>query len=548
MPPADPSDELAALRARLLAAERRAADAEGRAADAEARAQAAAAESARLTTALGAEQAARAALQTRLDGLLRNLHRPKAEKVDPEELERAFVAAFGPDEPEPPVKGAEPARDDEETPATKRERRKHPGRKPLPPELERVVEERRPPPQTCCDAPMTDAGVEYAERLDLVREHYRVRRIATHKLACRTCGRNVVRPGPAADHPLEKCGATVELLAHVVASKYDRHVPLHRLAAEAARLGVPLAKSTLCGWVADVAFVLAPIVRELRREVLAGDVVNFDDTGVLVLDPTTPHGSRKGYLWIYRGPESAFFEYTPARVGAGPAAALAPFRGYAQCDAASQHDGLFVDGSGRTEVGCMAHCRRKFFAAAPTDGAVAKIALAFIQRLYRIEHEARGATPEERTALRRRRALPLWRKFMVWARAEAPKAVPKSPLGKAFGYLLRHRAALRRYLDDGRLTPDNNAAERGLRVVALGRNNWEFAGSDEGAARAAALYSLTYSCRLAGVDPEVYLADVLRRVSTTPQADVATLTPRGWKAARAAEAAAAVVTVESPAT
>ena len=140
---AEPTDELAALRARLADAELRAAEAEGRAADAEARAQAAASEAVRLTTALGAEQSARAALQARLDQLLRNLHRPKTEKIDPDELERAFVAAFGPEEPEPPAAVVPTARDDEETPATKRERRKHPGRKALPPELERVVEERR---------------------------------------------------------------------------------------------------------------------------------------------------------------------------------------------------------------------------------------------------------------------------------------------------------------------------------------------------------------------------------------------------------------------
>lgn len=524
-PPSSAADELAALRARLAAETAARAAAEAVVGELRAR--------------LRRVEDERDALRSRLDELLRNLHRRKADQIDPDEIERAFAAEFGGEGGAEPPPGGPPAPDDEETAATKRERRTAPRRRPPPPELERVVEELRPPPRECCGAPMKDGGVEVAERLDYVPARFRVRRTVKHRLVCAVRDHVVLRPGPPPDRPLERCGATVELLAKVATEKFDRHLPLNRQCEEAARLGVPLAKSTLCGWLADLAFVLGPVERELRRQVAAGFHVHFDDTGVVVLDPTAPGGSRKGAIWTYVGREAAVYDYTDARTADGPARMLKDFRGFAQCDAATQHDALFAPGSGRTEVGCLAHARRYFVKAAPTDGAVAKVALAFFVRLYRIEAEARDAPPAARRALRRRRASPLWRKFLVWARKRAAETLPKSPLGKAFGYLLRHRRALRTYVKDGRLPPDNNAAERALRTVAVGRKNWEFAGSADGARRAALFYTLLYSCRLAGVDPYAWLVDVLQRISEHPQSDVAALTPSGWKAARAQQTAAA---------
>lgn len=483
--------------------------------------------------------AERDALKSRLDELLRNLHRKKADKIDPEEIERAFAAEFGDEGAGPAPEGAPKVPDDEETAATKRERRNAPKRRPPPSHLERVDEDLRPEPRECCGEPMKDAGVEYSEKLDYVPSHFRRRRIVKHKLACAMRDHVVIRPGPPPDHPLERCGATVELLAKVATEKYDRHIPLNRQCEEAERLGVPLAKSTLCGWLAELAFVLSPIEREIRRQVAAGFHVNFDDTGVVVLDPTEKGGSRKGAIWTYVGREAAAYDYSDARTSDAPARVLKDFKGFAQCDAATQHDALFAPGSGRIEVGCLAHARRYFVKAAPTNGAVAKVALAFFLRLYRVEAEAKNATPGERREIRRRRSSPLWRKFLVWARKRAAETLPKGPLGKAFGYLLRHRRALRMYVKDGRLPPDNNAAERALRTVAVGRKNWEFAGSVDGARRAALYYTLMYSCRLAGVDPYVWLVDVLKRISEHPQSAVAALTPAAWKAARESAAAAA---------
>jgi transposase len=241
-PPGD--DDPALLRARLAAADGAQAHAEARAARAEQ-------EVVQLKSALAASEVARLELQQRLDALLRGLYRPKAEKIDPEELERAFVAEFGADDPATDAAAAAQAAeaaDDEETPATKRERRKHPGRRKLPEHLERVVVDERPPAEECCGKPMRDAGVEVVEQLDFVKAHYRVRRNVRHKLACAVRDHRVVRPGPPHDHPLERCGATVALLAKVVVEKYDRHVPLNRQAEEAARQDVPLSKATQCGW------------------------------------------------------------------------------------------------------------------------------------------------------------------------------------------------------------------------------------------------------------------------------------------------------------
>lgn len=479
-------------------------------------------------------------LRAKLDILLKRLFGHGRERVDPAQLDLAFEAEFGtgPVDPkeEEAAKNAAGTADDEETPATKRERRKKSGRRPLPEHL--PVEEKHlyPADSVCCGEQMKDAGVEVTDQLDFTPSSYKRLRTIKHKRACVVHDHNIVRPEPAKDNPIDRCVAATGLLAQVVVAKYADHLPLNRQVEIAARQGVELDKATMCGWLAELDFVLKPIVRVIKRGVLASFSVNLDDTGVLVLDALASGGSHKGYLWVYHGAEGdEVFEYTESRKGEGPATFLRDYRGYVQADAASQHDGLFLEGSGRIEVGCWAHARRGFHDALSSDRQLALVAIEFIRRLYRIESEAKEAPPDSRLALRKERSAPIITEFEAWLLEKQRTMLPKSPFAQAVRYALNQWAALKRFLEHGGLPLDNNVAERGLRRVAVGRNNWTFAGSHEGARRAATFYSLIATCKNAGVEPWAYLVDVLRRISTDPQSEIASLTPRGWKAARAAE-------------
>jgi hypothetical protein len=288
---------------------------------------------------------------------------------------------------------------------------------------------------------------------------------------------------------VEKSLAGEGLLAHVVVSKYVDHLPLHRLEGIFARERIDLPRSTLCGWVADVATALTPIGEQLRREITAGEYLQTDDTSITVLDERG--GSFKGRLWTYLDPRTpqVVFDATPTHEGAGPAAFLAPFQGALQADAYSGYDALYQ--SGRViEVGCWAHVRRGFVEAFMIDTAAA-LMIALIQQLYQVEQAAANLDPDGRRALRQEQSAALLMKIDAERRALARTVLPKSPLGEAVRYLTNQWAALQRFVNDGRLAIDNNRAENMLRIVAVGRKNWLFAGSFEGARRAALLYSLS---------------------------------------------------------
>jgi transposase len=325
---------------------------------------------------------------------------------------------------------------------------------------------------------------------------------------------------------VDKALAGEGLLAHVVVSKYVDHLPLHRLEGIFARHGVTLARTTLCEWVAAVATALSPVGDQLRREVTATDYLQTDDTPVTVLDPDT--GSFKGRLWTYLDPigRQVVFDATPTHERDGPLAFLRDFRGQLQADAYAGYDGLYA--SGRViELACWAHARRRFVEALMTDPQAATV-VALIQQLYQVERQGADLDAVARGRLRQEQAVPLLARLDARRHDLARTALPKSPLGDALRYLGNQWAALQRFVDDGRVAIDNNRAEGQLRVVAVGRKNWLFAGSLEGAHRAALLYSLVQSCKLVDVRPFDYLKDVLLRVATHPQALIHQLTPKGW--------------------
>lgn len=421
-----------------------------------------------------------------------------------------------------------------------------PARRPLPDHLPRE-EVIHPGPCACpsCGGKLRRIGADVTETLDYVPGRFKVVRHVREAFSCRAC--DTVIQAPAPFHPIARGRAGPGLLAHIVVAKFDDHLPLYRQAEIFARDGVELETSTLSGWVGATAAALMPLVDLLRREVIdSSAVLHGDDTPVPILAPGTGK-TRTGRLWTYvrderphgggRPPAAVFFA-SPDRKGAHPLAHLARFSGVLQADGYAGFNGLY-EGKRIVEAACWAHVRRKFFDVhAATNSALAHEALERIGKLYDIEREIRGQPPDERQRHRHARSCPLVEALKSWADATMPQLSGRSNLAGAFRYMLTRWDALTRVLKDGRIALDNNPAERALRGVAIGRKNYLFAGSDRGAERAAALYSLIESAKLNGLDPEAYLRDVLTRIADHPASKLADLLPWNWKGTQAIAQAA----------
>jgi transposase len=472
----------------------------------------------------------------------------KSEKVDADQVQLAFreVANLI----LPPGLAAEIARsENEEREAERksrgeRERRGPHGRNRLPEHLPVERIEIHPPESlrtcACCGEAMVAIGAETSKQLDYRPASLVCVETRRIKYACRCEQGGVVVPsrGDGAGAPvIEKGLAGPGLLAHVVVGKYADHLPLNRLEERFAREGVHLAKSTLCDWVAQVADLLAPISSAMAKAMLSSHRIHTDDTGIAVL---AKGATQKGHVWTYLDDDHVVFRFTSRRKSDGPREFLRGYKGYVQADAANLYDRLFADGGSdgeAIEVGCWAHARRRFFDAQVTDRERALVGLGFIKKLYEADRVASRAPPIRRTEERRRLAEPVLDAFKAWLDAESLVALPKAPIADAIGYARNQWDALTRFVEDARLKLDNNAAERQLRRVAVGRKNWLFAGSKEGAERGCVLYSLIASCKLHGVNPFEYLRDVLVRVGNHPARDVLALSPKGWKQAKDLDAA-----------
>jgi transposase len=377
--------------------------------------------------------------------------------------------------------------------------------------------------------------VDYRPASLYIREHVRF------KYACPCCRENV-RTSEMPTRPIEKGMPGSGLLANVLTSKYCDHLPLYRQAQIYARHGIELSRKTLCDWVKMCGRLVEPLYEWMKKEVLQSDIIQTDDTPVPVQDRSRK-GTRQGRLWVYLGDENhahVVYDYTPNRSRDGPVDFLKGFRGYLQADAYAGYDILYRSGD-VIEVGCMAHCRRKFFDAASSDAVRAHGALAYIGCLYKVEREAKayeeanGLVGEERAAyrcaMRQEKSQPILERFHDWLREREKQVLPKSPMGEAIGYALGQWEALNRYIHDGRLEIDNNTAEREIRPIAVGRKNYLFLGSDGGGRSAAIIYSLIRTCKRHGVEPFAYLRDVLERIPDHPIHRIEELTPLAWKQA-----------------
>jgi transposase len=421
-----------------------------------------------------------------------------------------------------------------------RPERTKPTRKALPSHLPResVV---HTPVCSCqnCGGQLERLGEDVSEVLEYVPSHFKVIRHLRPKFACGACQRITQAPAPL--RPIARGLAGPGLLAHVLVSKYCDHLPLYRQSEIYAREGVELERSTLADWVGQCSALLTPLANALSRYVLSGSKLHADDTPVPVLQPgrgTTKHGR----VWTYvrddrasagTDPPAVWFAYSPDRKGVHPRTHLKDFNGVLQADGYAGFDRLFNDSDPEhpiKEAACWAHARRKFYDIhQATLSPLALEALNRIGELYAIEEQIRGQPPDVRQHARAMRAQPKLDELHAWMLQTRASLSKKSDLAGAIHYALSRWRALTRYCEDGRIEIDNNAAERSLRAIALGRKNYLFAGSDAGGERAAIIYSLLGTAKLNGINPEAYLRYVLERIAEHPINRVEELLP--WKLA-----------------
>lgn len=414
-------------------------------------------------------------------------------------------------------------------PAPKRQ----PKRKPLPDHLPRDVV-RLESPCACpdCGGALRSLGIDSSEMLEYIPGHYKVIREEREKFACQGC--ETVIQAHASSKPIPRGNAGPGLLAHVLVAKYADHLPLYRQSVMMQRdADIELDRSTLAGWVGQCSALLTPLAQTLGRYVKSGRKLHADDTPVPVLKPGNGK-TKTGRFWTYvrddRRAGSAdaaavWFQYTPDRKGERPRVHLQGFKGVLQADGYSGFHHLYRAGQ-LEEAACWAHVRRKFFEIAEGQASpIAEEAVERIGQLYAIEQVIRGSPEAERRQVRQARAAPILSELKEWLTASLSRVSKKSALAGAIRYALPRWPALTRYVHDGLLEIDNNLAENALRVVALGRKNYLFAGSDAGGERAALMYSLIGTAKLNGINPEAYLRHVLARIADHPINQIDALLP-----------------------
>ena len=447
--------------------------------------------------------------------------------------------------------------------------RKRPARKPFPEHLprERVIVP-GPTACPCCGGTrLSKLGEDVTETLEVIPRQWKVIQHVREKFSCRDC--ETIDQPPAPFHVVPRGWAGPSLLAMILFEKYGQHQPLNRQAERYAREGVPLSLSTLADQVGACCSVLRPLHEQLQAHVLAAERLHGDDTTVPVL---AKGKTVTGRCWTYvrddrpfggassssagRAPPAALFFYSRDRSGEHPRQHLAGWSGILQADAYSGYGKLYEAGRGPAsvvEASCWAHARRKFFELADIEAAarrkaqrrtpqiISPMALEAVHRidaLFDIERSINGRPAEQRLVVRQEKSVPLVAALEAWMREERRKLSRHSDVAGAIDYMLKRWASFTRFLEDGRICLTNNAAERALRGLALGRKAWLFAGSDRGGQRAAFLYSLIVTAKLNDIDPQAWLADVLTRIAEHPANRLDELLPWNWTPCRAVADAA----------
>jgi transposase len=405
-----------------------------------------------------------------------------------------------------------------------------PKRSPLPANLPRVEVRHEPERTVCsCGCALKRIGEDVSEKLDYTPGVFHVERHIRGKWACAKCQTLVQAPVPA--QVIDKGVPTAGLLAQVLVAKYADHQPLYRQEGIFERAGVAIPRSTLAQWVGACGVRLQPLVDALRAMLLERSVLHADETPVAMLKPGKG-STHRAYIWSYSstqfdGTHAVVYDFADSRAAVHPKAFLEGWSGKLVCDDYSGYKGLFAQGV--TEVGCLAHARRKFNDLwVNHKSPLAEEALKLFGKLYDVEREARELSAGERQRIRQLQSQPIADKLREWLLLQRQKATDGTAIAKAIDYSLGRWKALTRFLDDGALPIDNNWVENRIRPIALGRSNWLFAGSLRAGKRAAAVMSLIQSARLNGHDPYRYLKDALERLPTQPASRIGELLPHSW--------------------
>ncbi len=406
-------------------------------------------------------------------------------------------------------------------------------RKPIPavyPRVE-VIHDIAEDQKVCsCGCQMTSFGMDISEQLEVVPAYIRVLQHKRLKYACKSCQEGV-KTAPVAIQAISKCMAAPGLLAHVAVAKYDDHLPLYRQSEIWGRMGVELSRATLSAWVLKMGSALAPLIRYMQKHIVQSIYVKADETTIQVLKTPKKCDTSKSYMWVYmtgNNPKPVVvYDYQETRQGDFAKASLSGFQGVLQTDGYSGYH-CVVNQQGITAMGCWAHARRKFYDVwklAKQEGVASK-ALEMIGKLYTIEAEIKGLSIESKLKIRHEKSKPILDAFYQWLIEIKPNVQPKGGLDKAIHYALNQKEQLMYYVKDGFVDIDNNKAERHIKPFAVGRKNWLFMGSPDGARAGAILYSLIETAKLNGLNPEGYLKHVLsHKIDVTDKKLIESLMP-----------------------
>ena len=523
------------------------------------------AENAKMSATLRAHDLLVQALRIRIAKLKKQKFGASSEKIEREieqlelALEDLMVAKAEatdtpPEEDETLEQGPPPAEEAEAAPEKKQRRR--------PRVSKDTPRERREldPGDACpdCGGDLRVVGEDVSELLDMIAAQIKVIEIARVKKSCRRCERMVQEPAPSRPIPRSMPGPS--LLAFILVSKFDDHVPLYRLNEIFARMGADIPDTTMVDWCGGAMKTLAPLIEKIEAHVMASPILHADDTPIRVLDRSAKKKElgkavKQGRIWTYvcdqrpwsgAAPPGAVYRFSPDRKGEHPRGHLAKSTGILQADAYSGFKDLYerrADGSQRfREAACWAHLRRDFHDVwTATKSDIAREALDRIGKLYDIEREITGKPADTRLAVRKKHSADKVAAFKIWAEQQLTRIPGKSDLARAFRYALNRWTSFTLFLEDGRVAMDNNAAERAMRPIGVGRKNWLFAGSDTGGETLARAMTVIETAKMNGLDPQAYLADVFDRIHDHPNRQLDQLLPWNWKpkAAQSPETAAA---------
>jgi transposase len=477
-------------------------------------------------------------LQHQVEQLLRRIYGRRSEKLDPNQLMFDDLILESLDQPLPQPVPEFSVEEETERKKPLTAKRRHPGRIPIPEHLERVEivldipEEEKVCPET--GKPLKKIGEEVSEKLEyrpgklIVNVYKRPKYASPDSLASGHVG---IITAPMPDHPIEKCKGDVGLISHIIVSKFADHLPLYRQDGIFEREGVTIPRGTQTSWVLQTYDAIRLLEEELKRAVLERDIL-FTDDSIIPLQVKGNGRVKKARLWVYvrggPGPPLSVFDFSRDRSKKRPLNFLGDYQGYIHADAYGGYDELFRK-DGVIEVACWVHARRKFDEAASSRPQEATEIMARIAQLYKLEAEWAEMEPKDRARKRQKYARPILDGIFERIEELKPATLPSEPLRKAMDYALNQREALYRYLEDGRLKPDNNTAENAIRPLALGRKNWLFAGSERGARATALFLGLLQSCKACDVNPWEYFNDMLRRIMGQPVNRLRDLLPDQWQ-------------------